>query len=1054
MCPVGCNVDADCPGEPRCSMEQRPDGTYTGLPKCWFDEDAQICVKKCLIPRCIPVNGVKRCELAPPPEGAPGHPYVPCTEQAQCGPPLCGDGVVQGTGVDDDQNGGVAEGCSTDFPQCVVGNQGDAECPEGEIAEFGAGLETCSENGDAHCYRCVPDDAGGMTRINCPTANPYCLDPNAALPVTVPCTANEIVYSETTCMEGGRIRQCARCRTTQDPGGSDVCNVTGTSCAQVPNARACKEPYCVDVNGRRIQGTSCDCSSNYPDPALCLGGYYLPSGQFTSNRPSGCISFVPRGDGTCNCIMAALPGSSPIAPVASLLKGSSLLATSIINNCSTACPNGFAEDHCGPGEACFALMGWNTAVRQCAPADCAGREEECGMTPRVYIQGQPAKEWEICGSGNPPDEPEDPENPDEDPPGQPIGEDGEECDDLNNASNDGCSATCQKEVCGDGITQAKGADGLPNTADDEECDDGNRTPGDGCSDKCKANTCGDGTRDYGEECDDGEDNSDTEPGACRTDCMMPKCNDGVVDDLAPWDEECDCGEEGANFDWEAANEPGSTLQPYCETEVDGKPAVCHIGMCRAYYCGDGFAFNAGVDLESGTADDEMCDNGPFNSDEPAGSGKCVSNAQCPGAVCVEGECKQVNCDGHDDCSGGKCIDGQCKPGGCEDDDDCAGNRECNEKGECVSPINVFGDGHCITNDDCPSGNCHDNGICMAEIEPGEVPETTCRLDCKPVRCGDGIVDEGVGETCDEGEDMMKCNGTPQPACDCAIPSYGSHTTGQTYSYTCCPENQYCDIWGSETCPRDCGVPVIGNCNNGVVDSGEECDVIPTLKQFLYRPNLDGKRTSFVEDNGKWTIVPASVEKKYQTVDHEPSEPNSPDQAWIRSKKQGLAVTYFHLWDVKSSTNNELIINLAARIGVDFTGQGADWKVMRVDMMRASIAGITVADMNSAIVVVEGDEAAHEVRLTLYHATGRQLTLPAVFTSPVPVTGTPNIDIDAIEILGQYASQMDASACVECKIRRCGNGIQEEELDETCDDGNVENNDGCSFECQLEICAVP
>ena len=55
-------------------------------------------------------------------------------------------------------------------------------------------------------------------------------------------------------------------------------------------------------------------------------------------------------------------------------------------------------------------------------------------------------------------------------------DEGETCDDGNNTDNDGCSATCQLEVCGDGILQ---------TALGEKCDDGNTVGGDGCSAVCR-----------------------------------------------------------------------------------------------------------------------------------------------------------------------------------------------------------------------------------------------------------------------------------------------------------------------------------------------------------------------------------------------------------------------------------------------------------------------------------------------------------------------------------------------------------------------------------------
>ncbi len=47
--------------------------------------------------------------------------------------------------------------------------------------------------------------------------------------------------------------------------------------------------------------------------------------------------------------------------------------------------------------------------------------------------------------------------------------------------------------------------------------------------------CGNGIIEAGEECDDGNLNSDTMPDACRTDCKLPSCGDSVVDT----GEECD-----------------------------------------------------------------------------------------------------------------------------------------------------------------------------------------------------------------------------------------------------------------------------------------------------------------------------------------------------------------------------------------------------------------------------------------------------------------------------------------------------------------------------------
>lgn len=845
-------------------------------------------------------------------------------------------------------------------------------------------------------------------------------------------------------------------------GTGATCNVTGTSCAQVSDARACKEPYCVDVNGREIQGTSCTCPApGTPPPVDCRGGYYLPSGQYTPTRPSGCVSLVSRNDGTCNCIMASLPGASPSATVASLINGSSLLATSIVNNCSVSCLPAFVERNCGAGDACFAFVGARSVVQRCAPASCAQDPASCGM------QDYGGSQWQQCpGTAQEPDGPDQPG----DPVGEPTPADGEECDDGNNVSNDGCGPSCKVEICGDGALQPKGADGKPNTADDEQCDDGNRELGDGCDNACQVESCGNGVVEYGEECDDGAKNSDSDPGACRMDCMMPKCNDGIVDNVAPWNEQCDCGEEGANFDWEANKD--DAMSPYCEVEYDGKPAICHMGMCRVQYCGDGFAFNPGLDRKSGTADDEMCDAGPLNSDSPLGAGACSNNAQCPaGQICANGECGNATCTADADCSGGKCFNGYCARGGCRTDADCSDQKVC-KAGACVAAGNGGG---CSVNNDCPSGICHPNGSCAPESSQAPA-DSGCRMDCKAARCGDGVVDAGAGETCDEGAAMFKCNGTPQPSCDCAIPSYGSHTPGVgPFNTTCCPSGQYCSVWATATCPADCGVSDNttggrGVCGNHRLELREECDTsVPGWQgqfsdwadaqvNYAYRPNRDGTQAAFASDDGNWKTVAASIEQKYATIDHAPGDGVSEDNAYLITSGAGAARTYFHLWDIPLTTATSFS-DVRIRVGVDFQGNGTAWKVLEANVpLRYNPAGgtnnaISAVDMNAAILAIVADEAAHSMRFRLFHSvTGAALSDEFSVTTPAAITGSKKIALDAVEITAYGTSLDESYSCNQCMLIRCGNRIVDP--GETCDDGNAAGGDGCSDRCELEICAVP
>jgi cysteine-rich repeat protein len=70
-----------------------------------------------------------------------------------------------------------------------------------------------------------------------------------------------------------------------------------------------------------------------------------------------------------------------------------------------------------------------------------------------------------------------------------------------------------------------------------------------------SSACGDGTVTGLEQCDEGPNNSDTEPDACRTDCQAAGCGDGVEDT----GEECDDGN----------GTPGDGCEPDCTRSPDG-----------------------------------------------------------------------------------------------------------------------------------------------------------------------------------------------------------------------------------------------------------------------------------------------------------------------------------------------------------------------------------------------------------------------------------------------------------------------------------------------------
>lgn len=137
----------------------------------------------------------------------------------------------------------------------------------------------------------------------------------------------------------------------------------------------------------------------------------------------------------------------------------------------------------------------------------------------------------------------------------------EQCDDGNRVSEDGCSALCLAEFCGDGVElESMG----------EACDDGNTSSEDGCSATCQREWCGDTVIQpgLGEECDDG---GQVYQDGCSPTCQLEYCGDQVVQGLLG--EQCDDGgtqgDDGCTAACQHENLDSDPYPDLLDADVDG-----------------------------------------------------------------------------------------------------------------------------------------------------------------------------------------------------------------------------------------------------------------------------------------------------------------------------------------------------------------------------------------------------------------------------------------------------------------------------------------------------
>jgi cysteine-rich repeat protein len=332
------------------------------------------------------------------------------------------------------------------------------------------------------------------------------------------------------------------------------------------------------------------------------------------------------------------------------------------------------------------------------------------------------------------------------------------------------------------------------------------------------NTCGNARMDPGEVCDDGN----TKDGdGCSADCLSDEtCGNKIVDNKIK-----DSAGNAAITDprFEDCDPPGSTdpvtgfvCSPLCKVEKCGNHVVDkEIGEV----CDDGNTTGADG-CSANCKSTEICGNGIVDREvgevcEPPNVGGCSSDCRSTGA-CGNGI---VDTDKGEECDDGVADDGTPLNG---DDKDC--------RSDCV--INRCGDGRPNTHGTLHHEDCDSGPKTLDHFRTAVPTESdTCNIDCTAAKCGDGKVNHSFkpngtdGEQCDNINPTTKASLNSNDA-DCTA-SCLLNVCGDNLKNTAGPAHiEICDDGNridTDACTNTC---VDSTCGDGIVDraSGEQCDL--------------------------------------------------------------------------------------------------------------------------------------------------------------------------------------------------------------------------------------
>ena len=658
------------------------------------------------------------------------------------------------------------------------------------------------------------------------------------------------------------------------------------------------------------------------------------------------------------------------------------------------------------------------------------------------------------------------------------------CDDGNTTDGDGCSASCALEtgfICVDDPEAGPCPNGGPGTVEaacgnneinnGEQCDDANDQSGDGCSSTCQIES--------GYVCD--SDANDNPCGTTDAGSVVTVCGDDIV----AGSEICD---DGNTADGDGCSSTCAIESGYiCEngSDADGPCPAGLVGQGHVVEnCGDGVITPSEQCDDANTADGDGCSSAC--SIEPTWS--CMDEP----SVC-QPDCSNGIMNPGEQCDDGNLVDGDGCDSVCGVEDgwsclvDSPANGVCDTAGP-GSVVTVCGNGEVAPSvEDCDDGNSTDGDGCSSNctIESGfACDQGPAAGPCEsggagsvvPLpACGDGSIDANEGEICDDQntdngdgcssicqvEDMWTCTGEPSICEQIDTDSDGipdvDDVDDDNDGITDVIENFYA-LNGGDT--DGDGIPDsldLDADNDGILDV-TEAGSPDTNGDGMVDPSGDGNS----DDDGDGLI---------DTADPEDLANGAPGIPAPRPDTDGDGVYDYLDLDSDNDSLSDLLesdsgcLDVSPNNGVcDSPDSDLDGIVDDIDQNNDPAdpkAGF--GDTGHPAPPNSDNEGLPDYRDPHNDDTGVD-DIDTTLNSPLDADNDGEID-DEIDNDGDGImdvvddSDNDGTPDVDpnetdpqsfgglTTPTLCGNGFMD--AGETCDDGNVSDNDGCSAACELE-----